>query len=209
MSFCGVVKTKCRGGVVDVSAAGGYSPSSIFNAKLQSFRLKNKLSAKIVRGRCGVIGIIAPSGVVGRCNFAEKISSIMEKTENLKNLRVSREAVARILWNAIDAGADGKTLRAICEYISDPAAGTPSTEVYAPAFDEAVAETDRAARRREVARAAAARRRERRGSPQPPVAAGSRPEPQTLRCASSTGVDGGRKSRDARGPRRGTIPLKC
>lgn len=93
----------------------------------------------------------------------------MKKPDNLKNLRVSTAAVAKILWNAIDAGADAKTMHAICDYISDPAADTPEVEVYAPAYDEAVAETDRSARRCRAAREAAARRRAARDShnPQP------------------------------------------
>lgn len=128
-----------------------------------------------------------------RVYLCKKIFLIMKKPDTLKGLRVSEAAVAKILWNAIDAGADAKTMRAICDYLSDPGAA-PATEVYAPAYEEAVAETDRAARRSAAARAAAARRRERRANPQGGAAL-TEPDGAVRACAVTAEA---RERRDAR-----------
>lgn len=87
----------------------------------------------------------------------------MKTSDTLKGLRISRAAVAKIFWNAIEAGADGETLRAIRDYIVDPQA-MPTHEADNEIFEDAAAEADRAARRSLSARQAAARRRERRAS---------------------------------------------
>lgn len=121
------------------------------------------------------IGIIAPLARCGGCIFAEKKNFTMKRPDTLKGLRVSRAAVAKIMWHAISAGADGATLRAICAYISDPSSRMPRG-VDAQIYGEAVAEADRAARRSAAAREAAARRRgegestaDRQAPPPPPA----------------------------------------
>lgn len=82
----------------------------------------------------------------------------MKKSDSLKGLRISRAAVAKIIWWAVEAGADALTLQAICDYIAGPRGVVPSgidRDIYA----EAVAETKRAAKRSRKAREVAARRR--------------------------------------------------
>lgn len=88
----------------------------------------------------------------------------MKKTDSLKGLRISRAAIAKIIWNAIASGADSNTLRAIRDYIASPSSPMPR-DIDSAIYLEAVAETDRAERRSRKAREAAARRRRDSGSP--------------------------------------------
>lgn len=73
-------------------------------------------------------------------------------------MRISQAAIAKILWHAIEAGADGPTLNAIRLYITDPTRPAPQG-IDSVIYARAVAETDRAALRSSRAREAAARRR--------------------------------------------------
>lgn len=103
----------------------------------------------------------------------------MNPQHPLKHLRISRAAVAKILWTAIEAGADAATLRAIRDYIADPEA-TPPPGIDHHIYAQAVAETDRAARRSRSAREAAARRRSGLASRASSAATSSGPEVKSL-----------------------------